>query len=94
MFEDRPKVPAQKDHFKPIFLYRNQDSLGSIGVPASGSVSGLEVLRRQLSGLFSEEEEKKREGVDPGKYVELKVEGLLEERRKEIAKIGRKKAAF
>lgn len=69
MFEDRPKVNAQKDHLKAICLYRNQDSLGSIGVPASGSVSGLDILKRQLSGLFTEEEEKKREGVDPDKYV-------------------------
>ena len=58
MFEDKPKIAAQKDHLKPIFVYRNQDNLTSIGVPASGSISGIEVLRRQLSGLFTEEEEK------------------------------------
>ena len=54
MFEERPRITAQKDHLKPIFVYRNQDNLVSIGVPASGSVSGIEVLKRQLSGLFTE----------------------------------------
>lgn len=52
MFEERPKVVIQRDHLKPIFVLRGQDSLNNIGVPASGSVSGIEVLRRQLSGLF------------------------------------------
>ena len=41
MFEERPKVVAQRDHLKPIFVYRNQDSLTNIAVPASGSVSGI-----------------------------------------------------
>jgi len=69
MFEDKSKIAPQKDHLKPIFVYRNQDNLGSIGVPASGFVSGIEVLIRQLSGLFAEEEEKERPGVDASKYV-------------------------
>lgn len=54
MFEDKPRITPQKDHLKPIFVYRNQDNLANIGVPASGSVTGIEVLRRQLSGLFTE----------------------------------------
>ena len=41
MFEDKPKVLPQKDHLKPIFIYRNQDTLTDIGVPTMGSVSGL-----------------------------------------------------
>jgi hypothetical protein len=82
MFEDRPRITMQRDHLKPIFVYRNQDQLGSIGVPASGSVTGIEVLRRQLSGLFAEEEEKERVGVDPSKYVEGKIESMLADRKK------------
>ena len=41
MFEEKPRFTAQKDHLKPIFILRGQDNLSSIGVPASGSVSGL-----------------------------------------------------
>ena len=52
MFEDKPRFTSQKDHLKPIFVLRGQDTLANIGVPAAGSVSGIEVLRRQLSGLF------------------------------------------
>jgi hypothetical protein len=59
---------AQSDHLKPIFIVRNQDSLANIAVPSSGSISGLEVLRRQIAGLFSAEEEKKKEGIDTSKY--------------------------
>jgi hypothetical protein len=55
MFEDKIKQVSQKDHLKPIFVVRNQDTLGSIGVPTSGSISGIEVLRRQLGGLFGGE---------------------------------------
>lgn len=47
------KTVAQTDHLKPIFIVRNQDSLANIAVPSSGSISGVEVLRRQIAGLFS-----------------------------------------
>jgi len=60
MFEEKVKIVSQKDHLKPIFVARNQDSFASIGVPSSGSISGIEVLRRQLAGLFGGEEEKKK----------------------------------
>ncbi len=53
LFEERIKHVSQKDHLKPIFVARNQDSFADIGVPSSGSITSLEVLRRQLSGLFS-----------------------------------------
>lgn len=56
MFEEKAKVINQKDHLKPIFVARNQDSYANIGVPSSGSISGIEVLRRQLAGLFGGEE--------------------------------------
>ena len=52
MFEEKPKLVSQKDHLKPIFVEKNQDTFSNIGVPSSGSISSLEVLRRQLSGLF------------------------------------------
>ena len=52
LFEDKPRFNSQKDHLKPIFVLRGQDTIVNIGVPAAGSVSVLEVLRRQLSGLF------------------------------------------
>lgn len=55
MFEEKPKIASQRDHLKPICIYRNQDSLNHIAVPSSGSLSGLEVLRRQLSSLFGVE---------------------------------------
>lgn len=55
MFEDKIKHTSQKDHLKPIFVVRNQDTFGNIGVPTSGSISGIEVLRRQLGGLFGGE---------------------------------------
>jgi hypothetical protein len=55
MFEEKPKIISQKDHLKPIYIYRNQDSLSNIAVPSSGSLSGLEVLRRQLGSLFGAE---------------------------------------
>lgn len=41
MFEDKPKIVSQKDHLKPIYIYRNQDSLANIAVPSTGSLSGL-----------------------------------------------------
>lgn len=82
MFEEKPKVAAQKDHLKPIYIYRNQDSLSSIAVPSSGSLAGLEVLRRQLASLFAAEEEKRKEGTDIAKYYESKIDNLLEERKK------------
>lgn len=53
MFEDRPKVVSQKDHLKPIQVFRGQDTFAGIGVPSQGAVSGIEVLRRQLGGLFA-----------------------------------------
>ena len=55
MFEDKVKHVSQKDHLKPIFVLRNEDTYGNIGVPTSGSISGIEVLRRQLAGLFGGE---------------------------------------
>lgn len=73
MFDDKPKYVSQKDHLKPLFILRNQDSLASIAVPSSGSISGLEVLKRQLSNLFGVEDEKKREGIDISKYYEGKI---------------------
>ena len=69
MFEDKPRFTLQRDHLKPIFLLKGQDSLGNIGIPTSGSVPVIEVLKRQLSGLFEEDEEKERVGVDTSKYV-------------------------
>ncbi len=60
LFEDKVKIVAQKDHLKPIFVARNQDTFANIGVPSSGSISGIEVLRRQIAGLFGNEEEKKK----------------------------------
>lgn len=60
MFEEKPKIVSQRDHLKPIFVYRNQDTLNHIAVPSSGSLSGLEVLKRQLAGLFGPEEDKKK----------------------------------
>lgn len=53
MFEEKPKIASQRDHLKPIFVFRNQDTLNHIAVPSSGSLSGLEVLRRQLGSLFA-----------------------------------------
>lgn len=41
MFEERPKIISQKDHLKPIYIYRNQDSLSHISIPTSGSLSGV-----------------------------------------------------
>lgn len=82
MFEEKPKIAAQKDHLKPIYIYRNQDSLSHIAVPSSGSVGGVEVLRRQLGTLFAAEEEKRKEGTDISKYYEGKIENLVEERKK------------
>jgi len=41
LFDDKAKFIAQKDHLKPIFIVRNQDSLANIAVPSSGSISGL-----------------------------------------------------
>ena len=73
LFEERIKVTSHKDHLKPIFVARNQDSFADIGVPSSGSITSLEVLRRQLSGLFGGEEEKKKEGTDITKYFESKI---------------------
>jgi dynein light intermediate chain 2 len=55
MFEEKPKIVCQRDHLKPIYIYRNQDTLNNIAVPSSGSLSGLEVLRRQLGSLFGAE---------------------------------------
>ena len=40
------------------------------------------MLKRQLSGLFNEEEEKERPGVDPSKYIEPKIESMLSDRKK------------
>jgi dynein light intermediate chain 2 len=56
MFEEKPKIVSQRDHLKAIYVYRNQDTLNHIAVPSSGSLSGLEVLRRQLSSLFGTDE--------------------------------------
>jgi dynein light intermediate chain 2 len=41
MFEEKTKIVSQRDHLKPIFIARNQDNLNHIGVPSSGSLSGL-----------------------------------------------------
>lgn len=73
MFEEKTKIVSQRDHLKPIFIARNQDNLNHIGVPSSGSLSGLEVLKRQLVGLFGADEERKREGIDISKYYESKI---------------------
>lgn len=73
MFEDKPKITSQRDHLKPIYIYRNQDTLSHISVPTSGSLGIVEVLRRQLSSLFTADEEKKKEGTDISKFYESKI---------------------
>jgi hypothetical protein len=41
MFEEKPKIVSQRDHLKPIYIYRNQDTLSHIAVPSSGSLGGV-----------------------------------------------------
>ena len=38
---NKPKIVNQKDHLKPLYIYKNQDKLSDIGVPSSGSLSGI-----------------------------------------------------
>lgn len=67
---------------KPIYIYRNQDSIASIGIPSSGSLNMMDVLKKQLSSLFPAEEDKRKEGVDVTKYSEPKIEAMIQEKKK------------
>lgn len=75
---------------KPIFISQGQDTIQSLNVSTSANLNVLEVIKKQMSALFGNEdgENKKQVGqVDLSKYSEGKIDSLIEERRKEMLKI-------
>jgi hypothetical protein len=56
LFNDtKSKSLCQKDHLKAIYINRGQDSVNSLGIPSSGSLSLIDILKKQISSLFSQE---------------------------------------
>jgi dynein light intermediate chain 2 len=53
LFNDaKSKSYAQKDHLKAIYINRGHDSINSLGIPSSGSLGLLDILKKQISSLF------------------------------------------
>ena len=71
--QEAPKFTLQKDHLRPVFVPRCQDSFASIGVAAQGLKQGMEVLNIKIGSLFETHEQKKKEGTDIAKYPEEKI---------------------
>ena len=53
-FEDKTsELSGQKDHTKPIFIFRGQDDIASLSLPSSGgSLGTIEILKKQILSLF------------------------------------------
>lgn len=85
--DKKNKTSSQLDHTKPIFINNGQDSIKSMNLPSSGSLNSLQVLKKQLSSLFGEEEEKKKEMIDFSKYGQSRIDAVINEKKKVILQL-------
>ena len=45
----------QRDHLKPIFISRGQDTLQSLNITATAKMSILDIIKKQLQAIYGNE---------------------------------------
>ena len=73
LFSNKRTFYSQKDHLKPIFISKNQDSIQSLNVTVSNSstINVLDLIKKQIAALFAiNEDNEKKQSVqtDVSKY--------------------------